>query len=55
MGLVRMPDLTFAHANRYPESIEAEQMIRINGGNKKRGLMAWAIKLMRDNSNEPGR
>ncbi len=55
MGLVRMPDLTFAHANRYPESIEAEQMIRINGGNKRRGLMAWAIKLMRDVSSGPVR
>ena len=41
-GLVKLPDGRYLHANKWPECREAEHMIRVNGGNRKRGLMAWA-------------
>ena len=41
-GLVKLPDGRYLHANKWPECREAEYMIRANGGNRKRGLMAWA-------------
>jgi hypothetical protein len=42
MGLVKLPDGSFLSANVYPQCNEAARLIRINGGNRKRGLMAWA-------------
>ena len=30
------------------ESLEFNKYLRINGGNRKRGLMAWANSLMND-------
>lgn len=45
MGLVRLPNKTFVSLNKYPECINGNKMIKINGGNKKRGLMAWANTL----------
>lgn len=43
LGAVRLPDMSFLSANKWPESSEARRFIRINGGNRKRGLMAWAL------------
>jgi hypothetical protein len=40
--LVKLPDGRFLSAIKYPECLAAERMIRINGGNRRRGLMAWA-------------
>ena len=42
-GLVKLPDGRYLHANKWPECRDAERLIRANGGNRKRGLMAWAI------------
>ena len=43
MGVVRMPDkVTFFSLSKYPEMMEGNRLVRINGGNRKRGLMAWA-------------
>ncbi len=44
-GLVRLPDMTFITSNKWPEAKEAALFIKINGGNKKRGLMAWSLSL----------
>jgi hypothetical protein len=45
-GMVRLPDRkTFFSLNKYPESIEGYKYIKMNGGNIKRGLMAWANYL----------
>lgn len=40
LGAVRLSRWGFFSANR-----EARRMIRINGGNRKRGLMAWARRM----------
>lgn len=46
LGLIRLPDMTWVSADKWPESKDAHRMIRINGGNRKRGLMAWAMNLV---------
>jgi len=45
-GLVRLPDMTIVTVNKWPERKEAGYYIKINGGNKKRGLMAWAMNMI---------
>ena len=45
IGLVRLPDMSFFSLNKYPECMDGYKMIRINGGNRKRGLMSWANYL----------
>jgi len=45
MGLIRLPDMSFVSLDKYPECIEGHRLIKINGGNRKRGLMAWANTL----------
>lgn len=45
LGFIRLPNMTFVSLNKYPECIRGQKMIQINGGNKKRGLMAWANTL----------
>ena len=43
LGLIKLPDGDFLYANKWPESKYAARFIRANGGNKRRGLMAWAM------------
>lgn len=43
LGLVKLLNGEFINENKYPESVAAARMIRINGGNRRRGLMAWAM------------
>lgn len=43
LGLIKKPDGSFLDANKWPESRYAARLIRINGGNRRRGLMAWAM------------
>lgn len=43
LGYLRLPNGDFFSDTKYPESLEARRIVRINGGNKKRGLMAWAM------------
>ena len=42
-GLVKLQGGRYLHANKWPECRDAERLIRVNGGNRKRGLMAWAM------------
>ena len=49
LGLIRFPNMTFIHENKYPEAISVSKMIAINGGNRKRGLMALAISMTKQN------
>lgn len=42
-GFVRLPNGEFLSASTWPESQNAARMILINGGNTRRGLMAWAM------------
>lgn len=43
---LRGPKYRYVSANDWPESIESMRLIKINGGNRKRGLMAWARKFI---------
>ena len=42
-GLVKLPNGSFLSDSKWPECIDAHRMIRANGGNRRRGLMAWAM------------
>jgi len=42
LGMVRLRNGAYVWANAWPESHDVGRLVRINGGNRKRGLMAWA-------------
>jgi hypothetical protein len=44
-GLCKLPNGEFVHGNNWPEFKAMARMIKINGGNRKRGMMAWARNL----------
>ena len=46
IGMVRMPNGKRWWINNWTESQIGHKMIAINGGNRKRGLMAWAVSLV---------
>lgn len=43
LGMMRLPSGEFISAATYPHWEALHRMIRINGGNRKRGLMALAL------------
>ncbi len=45
-GLVRMPNGDHYHLDNWAESAEIREMIKINGGNRKRGMMAWVASQL---------
>lgn len=49
LGVVLLPDRTTISANTWPNHRDAERMIKINGGNRRRGLMAWGASLNMEN------
>lgn len=42
LGMIRLPNGEWVSSNKWPESKDADRFVRMNGGNWKRGLMAWA-------------
>ena len=42
LGLVKLINGTSLHTHQFPDSVEAYSLILANGGNRKRGMMAWA-------------
>ncbi len=49
-GVVRLPDKkTYRYLNTLEAGRLGRQLIRINGGNRKRGMMAWARNLVGEN------
>jgi len=46
MGLVRLPDKTHIWINHFDAGKLGRWLVRANGGNRKRGLMAWAMNLV---------
>lgn len=44
-GLVRTQDGSIVSASRWPEPIYAGVFMRVCGGNRKRGLMVWALSV----------
>jgi len=47
MGVIRMPDkVTFRFMNNTDDCFEGLRFVRANGGNMKRGMMAWARSLV---------
>jgi hypothetical protein len=47
LGMAFMPDGTVRHESTWPSSQIASGYIRLAGGNRKRGLMMWALALYR--------
>jgi hypothetical protein len=47
LGLARMPDGRIRYEGQWPASGIARGCIRMAGGNRKRGLMMWALVLFR--------
>ena len=45
MGLCRLPNGYTVLGSRWPESREVDRLIAINGGNRRRGVIAWARRL----------
>ena len=41
-GLLRLQNGNHVSSDRWPDSVSADFSIRMAGGNRKRGLMAWA-------------
>ena len=48
-GMIRLPDKTHLSLSNWRESQLGRRLVRINGGNQKRGLMAWAVNLVTHN------
>lgn len=48
MGMLRMPDGTIVSGNVWPEAMTLTLTTRMAGGNRKRGLMLWALLSLRD-------
>lgn len=44
-GLANFQDGSQVIGTTWPESAELDRFIRINGGNRKRGVMAWALSI----------
>jgi len=44
-GLIRLPDMNFKSLNNINDGVVGHFFIKANGGNRKRGLMAWAKAL----------
>lgn len=47
LGLLRLPNGELKSASKWPSSIVATGCIRVAGGNRKRGLMLWALVMLR--------
>lgn len=47
MGIIRLPDnKTHLSLTDWQDGEMGRRLVRINGGNKKRGLMAWVMNLV---------
>ena len=46
LGILRLPGGETVSANDWPELLIVGKYVRINGGNRKRGLMAWAMNKL---------
>lgn len=44
MGVCRLPCGGIVYGENWPESKRLSRCIRIAGGNRKRGIMAWALE-----------
>lgn len=52
LGLVKLPNGTLIDESSHYQ--HAANIIKINGGNRKRGLMAWASELERNVADKAG-
>lgn len=44
-GHCQLPNGSIVVGTRWPESKSLSRFVRINGGNRRRGVMAWALQL----------
>lgn len=45
-GMIRLPDKTHLTLCHWTDGELGRRLVKINGGNRKRGLMAWAMNLV---------
>jgi hypothetical protein len=45
-GLVRLPNGEIVWGSQWPECQSLDRFVRINGGNTRRGAMAWAMDVV---------
>jgi hypothetical protein len=45
-GMVRLPNMEFVSGNKWPNYADMGRCIKVNGGNRKRGIMTWALNLL---------
>lgn len=45
-GLCRLPDGRCVWGMQWPESQTLERFVRICGGSRRRGVMAWAMNIL---------
>lgn len=55
MGLVRLRDGSSVFGSTWPESQTMDRFIRINGGNRRRGVMAYGLDLTTRRESEAGK
>lgn len=46
-GFCRLPGGYIIRGCQWPESRELDRFIRINGGNRRRGVMAWGLNKLK--------
>lgn len=52
MGICRLASGDTVDGMRWPESDRLNRFARINGSNRKRGAMAWALSVARESNNQ---
>lgn len=48
LGLCQLTNGELVNGMRWPESSRLNRYVLINGGNHKRGAMAWALSLVKE-------
>lgn len=51
LGMLRLPNGEIRRANQWPAIQLADMCIRVAGGNRKRGLMIWALVMLKIDRN----
>lgn len=53
-GLARLPSGAVVYGTRWPVSQRMYRAIRVHGGNRRRGIMRWAMQLAAKAAKEKG-
>lgn len=51
-GMCQMPDGQFVYGRSWPESRALDRAVAEQGGNRRRGVMVWAMRLHKSRGGE---